>query len=407
MLRFVVLALTGMLCVACKVGDGEFDDGDDDSSIFEDDPFADDPGDGDGDTGDDPPTDPDAGMGMPDDSGDSNAIGGPVPSDVLSGTKPDDPPDNSDATSAGLHGLNTDTEQEGDSGDDQWNISVDLNEDGEDDVVVVVFDDETGDLYFEYKTVIEDWCIDGSDGNADVLEVYYETRSVDVVLWETDCEEDAGIIFGCDLDSNGDITDNCGTCSQSDGVWICEEDADAGPGGNDGDGGDGDSMVDPDDPDRCSIADSPDLAGRNLSMCDLAMSELSFADLSDADLTGITLTQANLAGADLGRSDLTGANLADVDLTDANIDDAIFQDAVMTDAIMTEAFAWRADFDGADLQGANMNNADLSFSLMRDTNLRNASMSGAMLTDVAWGNTTCPDGTNSDNNSGSTCEGHL
>ena len=55
-----------------------------------------------------------------------------------------------------------------------------------------------------------------------------------------------------------------------------------------------------------------------------------------------------------------------------------------------------ADLSGADLTGADLTNADLT----------GASLSGAILTGVRWSNTTCPDGTNSDD-VGRTCRGHL
>ena len=72
---------------------------------------------------------------------------------------------------------------------------------------------------------------------------------------------------------------------------------------------------------------------------------------------------------------------------------------------MTAAFSsglsWGANLNGvylnyADLSGANLGGADLSF-----TYLLNANLSG-----VSWYNTTCPDGTNSDDN-GDTCENNL
>ena len=54
------------------------------------------------------------------------------------------------------------------------------------------------------------------------------------------------------------------------------------------------------------------------------------------------------------------------------------------------------DRSNADLSGAVLSNADLS----------NADLSGADLTGVYWYDTTCPDGTNSDNN-GYTCVNNL
>ena len=60
-----------------------------------------------------------------------------------------------------------------------------------------------------------------------------------------------------------------------------------------------------------------------------------------------------------------------------------------------------ADLSGADLRYANLTNADLS-----GANLYNADLTGANLAGVYWYDTTCPDGTNSDNN-GNTCANNL
>ncbi len=48
------------------------------------------------------------------------------------------------------------------------------------------------------------------------------------------------------------------------------------------------------------------------------------------------------------------------------------------------------DLSGADLKGSDLTNTDL----------KRADLSGANLGGVTWSNTTCPDGTNSDNNGG-------
>ena len=79
------------------------------------------------------------------------------------------------------------------------------------------------------------------------------------------------------------------------------------------------------------------------------------------DLRGADLSFARLSGADLSNANLSGANLV-----------------------------------GAFLDNADLGNADLSY----------AWMDGADLSGVNWAYTTCPDGTNSDDN-GNTCENNL
>jgi uncharacterized protein YjbI with pentapeptide repeats len=76
-------------------------------------------------------------------------------------------------------------------------------------------------------------------------------------------------------------------------------------------------------------------------------------------------------GADLHGASLVGANLSGIDLTDANL-----TLATLTDANLTEA----------NLTGANTGDANLS--------------------GVTWDATTCPDGTDS-NNDGDTCFDNL
>ena len=71
----------------------------------------------------------------------------------------------------------------------------------------------------------------------------------------------------------------------------------------------------------------------------------------------------------------------------------------------------RADLTGADLYGADLRDADLSFTDLSDADLSvadltDADLTGADLASVYWGETICPDGTNSNDN-GNTCENNL
>ena len=76
----------------------------------------------------------------------------------------------------------------------------------------------------------------------------------------------------------------------------------------------------------------------------------------------------------------------------------------------------RADLSGVDLTNAylryadltntDLMYADLSFADLSDADLSGADLSGADLSGVVWYSTTCPDGTNSDDN-GDTCENNL
>jgi uncharacterized protein YjbI with pentapeptide repeats len=67
-------------------------------------------------------------------------------------------------------------------------------------------------------------------------------------------------------------------------------------------------------------------------------------------------------------------------------------------ADLTNAMMYDLDLRGANLTGADLTGADLAY--------LNTSYGPADLTSVTWSNTTCPDGTNSDNN-GNTCVNNL
>jgi uncharacterized protein YjbI with pentapeptide repeats len=111
------------------------------------------------------------------------------------------------------------------------------------------------------------------------------------------------------------------------------------------------------------------LTGDSLSGAGLTGADLVYANLGSSDLENGELADANMLGASLLGSDLTGANLTFANLTDANLVSANLTDATLTDA---------------NLKGA----------IMDPTT--------TIITGVAWHRTTCPDGTNSDNDGG-TC----
>ncbi|MGI9622816.1 MAG: pentapeptide repeat-containing protein [Acidimicrobiales bacterium] len=167
-----------------------------------------------------------------------------------------------------------------------------------------------------------------------------------------------------------------------------------------------------------------DLAGLSVPDGDLFGVELISADLSGADLSGATLVFA----------DLTDSNLADVDLDGTNLNFATF-DGVSSGGLIGQPTISNSDFvvrggyligpktnlrdaqlSGldlssavlrfSDLAGAQMIGTNLTGAFLRGADLTGADLTGADLTDVGWKNTTCPDGTNSDDN-GDTCEGHL
>jgi hypothetical protein len=162
--------------------------------------------------------------------------------------------------------------------------------------------------------------------------------------------------------------------------------------------------------------------GANLQYCKYKDADLAGADLAGADLFGASLFHTNLTGADLANATLTSADLNYADLADTNLAGTVFDttDPSLVDFMTSGGVvgtpsvfppSWglvdgylvgpAANLTGADLSGANLSGFDLL-----DTNLTNANLNGADLSGVTWSNTTCPDGTNS-NNDGNTCVNNL
>lgn len=120
----------------------------------------------------------------------------------------------------------------------------------------------------------------------------------------------------------------------------------------------------------------------------------------------LRLNQANLQGANLDKAilnqilvqntDFTGASFVEAVLANAQGESANFSNANFTNANLRSFNALYANLSGANLSGADVYFASFFGANMTNTNLTN----------VIWESTTCPDGTNSNNN-GDTCEGHL
>ena len=164
------------------------------------------------------------------------------------------------------------------------------------------------------------------------------------------------------------------------------------------------------------------LAGANLSGARLDQTNLAGADLTGANLSGVLSDLAGFSGADLTRANLRGAILYDA---------LSLNNATFTHAVYDERTGWPAGFDpashpnlyliapqsdlegadlsnadligahlaGANLRGANLSGANLRFASLRGADLTGADLTGATLV-VYWGDTTCPDGSNSDDNGG-------
>ena len=112
-----------------------------------------------------------------------------------------------------------------------------------------------------------------------------------------------------------------------------------------------------------------DMSGKNL------FSTFELADFSPNGTIKTNLSGANLTGADLFDANLTGANLAGANLIGAQL-------------------------NGADLDGANLTEA---FLWRTDLTIANYDSKTIWPTAEYWKNTTCPNGTNSNDAGNATC----
>lgn len=111
---------------------------------------------------------------------------------------------------------------------------------------------------------------------------------------------------------------------------------------------------------------------------DLSYAQISRSEFQGSDLTGVIFKGANITNTDFSNANLTGAD-----------------------------FSNAGNYSGWSLNNVDFSNANLTGANFTNTNLRGVrNMSTANVTDAIWNNTSCPDGTNSNDN-GNTCVGHF
>lgn len=145
-------------------------------------------------------------------------------------------------------------------------------------------------------------------------------------------------------------------------------------------------------------AGPPGLKGEKGDPAPLVVAVCPRCNFSYLELDGIELPGAILAGSYMGSVQMAGANLAE-----AYMDSVYLGSAVLTGADLTGT-----NLTGATLTGANLTDVIFSNTTMVGANMQGAITTGADLSSnpaIVYGNTICPDGTNTDYNGG-TCEGH-
>ena len=162
-----------------------------------------------------------------------------------------------------------------------------------------------------------------------------------------------------------------------------------------------------------------DLSGSSLVNAVLGDSDLRAATMDKTDLSGATMEDTRLNKVDLTSvivdaktkfimADMTGVDLSKVRWERVDFDSSILKDAIMNDAVFENCKFDDVDFNGATLDDAKFPNSDFPGADFRNASLNDAEfddadMEGAKhmrqardIEEVDWDNTTCPDGTNSD-----------
>ena len=178
------------------------------------------------------------------------------------------------------------------------------------------------------------------------------------------------------------------------------------------------------------------ILGRDIRGHDPPAADLAGAQLSGADLAGVsgqvTGTPASLpvgwtffngyldgTGADLRRAALSGDNMPGIDLSGAIVTEAKFTGDDLTGAIFTGATVADTGFEDANLTDANLSGDKSTAPTSPAPTFQGPTSSTPTcnatslhdrrpttdLTGVTWLDTTCPDGTNS-NEDDDTCLGH-
>jgi uncharacterized protein YjbI with pentapeptide repeats len=125
-------------------------------------------------------------------------------------------------------------------------------------------------------------------------------------------------------------------------------------------------------------------------------------NLQNANLSGGHLDFLDLTGAGGKNANFSGASFIDTNLSDADLGQANLRNADLQGARLSGASLKGANLTGADLGGVDLTGADLSQATLKGA----TGLGTATLTGVTWKQTTCPDGTTS-NNDGGTCLNHL
>jgi uncharacterized protein YjbI with pentapeptide repeats len=151
------------------------------------------------------------------------------------------------------------------------------------------------------------------------------------------------------------------------------------------------------------LFDGANFTGSGLGNVSMDYASFDGANFFESTISGSTLKFASFVAASFDTAAIIGSDLESADFSGTDFTDGqISSGAILTDTNFTSAnFTSTVFGPGLTISGTNFTNADFTGALMLGEDF-----SDSILTGANWSNTTCPDGTNSDNN-GDTCEGHL
>lgn len=168
-----------------------------------------------------------------------------------------------------------------------------------------------------------------------------------------------------------------------------------------------------------------DLSGANLDNASLFTSNLVAATFDNASLRNTNLEDGYAPGGSFINADLRGAylyfaffrggNLSGANFSNTGLSSVDFESSILQNAIFTGSYLSGVDMRNADLRAADLSFTTLWYVSLSNADLRNANLLGAelrpgtSLDGILWGNTTCSDGSNSDENDGDnfTCESNF
>jgi uncharacterized protein YjbI with pentapeptide repeats len=142
---------------------------------------------------------------------------------------------------------------------------------------------------------------------------------------------------------------------------------------------------------------------------DLSNAIMNGCQFHDVSLQNIIFKNSHFNNVSIYNSDLTGANFQNISwksTTSSNVGGDNFTNANFSGASLSPD----QGFTNCNFTNANLTNASFTGLVFDGSNFTNANLTGvsthaSTFNGVTWSNTTCPDGTNSDNDGG-TCAGH-